>query len=145
MLWPPHRATRESSILRKLAYPDRCKGLLGQSATDLTRTNCEHSPHCHLDTGFDLKLRLEAFCIYHKILNMQPISLEKVLLKPTFHQQFQDNFISLSCFQRQNYYKKHPPYTSHYFKGNPKSIHLRKLTFLYPQHSSLTFSQNTPD
>lgn len=69
MLWPPHRATRESSILRKLAYPDRCKGLLGQSATDLTRTNCEHSPHCHLDTGFDLKLRLEAFCIYCKILN----------------------------------------------------------------------------
>jgi len=74
-----------------------------------------------LDIGFDLKLRLEAFGIFCKILNVQPIALEEVLFKQSFHQQFQDNFICLICFQGQSSYEKHPPYTSRHFKGNPAS------------------------
>lgn len=68
ILWPFHRGTRESSILRELVHPDRCEGLLDKGVTDLTGINCDHSPNCHLDVRFDLKLRLEGLSILCKIL-----------------------------------------------------------------------------
>lgn len=59
MLWPFHRATRESRILRKLVHPGKPEGLLDKGVTDLSGTNCDHPPNCHLDVRSDLKLRLE--------------------------------------------------------------------------------------
>lgn len=58
LLWPFHRATRESRIWRELVHPGEPEGLLHKGVIDLNGTNCDQSPDWHLDGRAHLKLSL---------------------------------------------------------------------------------------